>query len=819
VRELLAGMPPPVAYLAGPDLITEFANDAYRALLGDRDVAGLPLRQALPELAAQGRLEPLCQIMRTGQTARHNETGVWVDRPGGDPGQLLVDFACQPVPGADGTVAGILLYAADVTEHVRDQRRLEGVTGQLADLEERYRTLFETMPQGVVHYDANGDVIGVNPAASALLGMDLTAVTSWPVVRQGQAVREDGSPFPLEDLPVRVALRTGGMVADVVAGVKHGQTGELRWLRVTAIPDARDDQGRPRRAYAIFTDLTEQRRTEAALRESTALLGRLREANVLGVVTSTEQGIYEANDAFLDMIGYNRADLAAGRISYRSITAPEWAGRDREAFEQLRAAGAFQPYDKEYVHRDGHRVPVLVGAAAIDRRPLRWVTFAVDLTARQRAEQERAELLFSERAARAEAGIARERLEFLMRAGALAAATRNRDEMLEQVAQLVVPSLADYCVVFLPTTEGMLRAGALTHADPARTRELARLREHPIPSAGPLLPQRAYSTGTTHLAEDVAAEMPSWLKAEPGLMNIVRLMRPASGIGTPLLTGHGPQGVIVMGRGAERTRFAATDVAMVEELARRLAVGLNNTEIFAREHAIAETLQRSVLPDTLPSIPGLDLAVRYLPATEGAHVGGDWYDAFLLPGGAVGLVTGDVAGHSITSASIMGQLRSLLRAYAIDNPDPDSVLRRTNTAMAQLLPEVLASVVYAVLDLASGELTYANAGHPPPLLTTGTGQAEYLDDTSGIMLGACGDASFTIGRRRLLRGAGLLCYTDGLIEGRHRDISAGLSALAETLKRAVPCSAEQTCAAAQAALLGTATRHDDVCLLAARLTG
>jgi serine phosphatase RsbU (regulator of sigma subunit) len=302
-------------------------------------------------------------------------------------------------------------------------------------------------------------------------------------------------------------------------------------------------------------------------------------------------------------------------------------------------------------------------------------------------------------------------------------------------------------------------------------------------------------------------------------MNIVKLMRPASGIGTPLLTGQGPQGVIVMGRGAERTRFAATDVAMVEELARRLAVGLNNTEIFAREHAIAETLQRSVLPDTLPSIPGLDLAVRYLPATEGAHVGGDWYDAFLLPGGAVGLVTGDVAGHSITSASIMGQLRSLLRAYAIDNPDPDSVLRRTNTAMAQLLPEVLASVVYAVLDLASGELTYANAGHPPPLLTTGTGQAEYLDDTSGIMLGACGDASFTIGRRRLLRGAGLLCYTDGLIEGRHRDISAGLSALAETLKRAVPCSAEQTCAAAQAALLGTATRHDDVCLLAARLTG
>ena len=96
------------------------------------------------------------------------------------------------------------------------------------------------MPQGVVHYDADGSVIGVNPAASEILGMDLAAVTSWPVVPEGQAVREDGSPFPPEDLPVRVALRTGEVVTGVVAGVRHGRTGELRWVRITAVPDARD---------------------------------------------------------------------------------------------------------------------------------------------------------------------------------------------------------------------------------------------------------------------------------------------------------------------------------------------------------------------------------------------------------------------------------------------------------------------------------------------------------------------------------------------------------------------------------------------------
>lgn len=381
-----------------------------------------------------------------------------------------MDFTCQPVRDACGAFAGVLLYAADVTVHVRDRDRLEALAGSLATSEERYRTLFETMPQGVVHYDADGSVIGVNAAASEILGMDLTAVKSWPVVPEGQAVREDGSPFPPQDLPVPVALRTGEIVSDVVAGVRHGRTGELRWVRITAVPDARDEHGRPSRAYAIFTDLTEQRRTEAALRQSTALLGRLREANVLGVVVVGEHRVYEANDAYLDIIGYSREDLEAGRIAWRKITPPKWASAEDKAIEQLRRTGACQPFEKEYMHRDGHRVPVLIGAAVIGRNPLRWASFVVDLTARQRAEQERAELLASARAARAEADSARERLAFLMRAGALVAATRDRDELLGQVVQLVVPSLAHYCVVFLPTADGMLLASALTHTDPVRAK-------------------------------------------------------------------------------------------------------------------------------------------------------------------------------------------------------------------------------------------------------------------------------------------------------------------------------------------------------------
>jgi len=256
---------------------------------------------------------------------------------------------------------------------------------------------------------------------------------------------------------------------------------------------------------------------------------------------------------------------------------------------------------------------------------------------------------------------------------------------------------------------------------------------------------------------------------------------------------------------------------VAETLARRMAAGLANAETSARDHTVAETLQRAVLPATLPEIAGLELAVRYLPATDGIKVGGDWYDAFPLSGDRMGLAIGDVAGHNITSASIMGQVRNMLRAYAVDTADPSDVLHRANTALSQLLPDAMATAIYAVLDPATGELSYANAGHPPPVCTSVTGSVDYLDDATGTMLGALGDGVFTTGHRRLPPGTGLLLYTDGLIESHDRDISDGLTALASAMHQTRGLTADQTCTTVQSALLA-APRADDVCLLAGRLT-
>src|SRR5215469_6539170 len=198
------------------------------------------------------------------------------------------------------------------------------------------------------------------------------------------------------------------------------------------------------------------RQAEAALQQSTALLGRLRDANVLGVIVQDESRVCEANDAYLDIIGYSRGDLEAGRIAWREITPPEWADAQDNAIAQLRQSGAYPPFEKEYVRKDGRRVPVLIGAAVIGRDPLRWTSFVIDLSAWRRAERDRATIAAKARADRAGARSARERLDFLMRAGALVAATRDRDELLDQVAGLAVPSLADFCVVYLSTGDEKL---------------------------------------------------------------------------------------------------------------------------------------------------------------------------------------------------------------------------------------------------------------------------------------------------------------------------------------------------------------------------
>jgi PAS domain S-box-containing protein len=471
-NELLLRLPVAAAYVSGPALVFEFANEEYQRIVSRRELIGRPLREAIPELSPD-RLEVIERVTRTGRPSAGLESEIWVREAGHEPEQLFIDFAHQPVKDEAGKVRGVLICGRDVTTQVRDRRRLEVLAEHLSVTEVRHRTLFETLPQGVIHYHADGTILGVNPAASQIMGLPPESMKRWPICNERPPVHEDGSPFRAEEFPVVVAMRTGRVVADVVVGLPHARTGEIRWVRVTAVPYSWDQRGRSQQAYAIITDITDQRRAETALRQSNRLLGRLRDSNVLGVTVSREDGtVLEANDAYLDIIGYSREDLEAGRISWRMLTTPEWAARDRDALKETRLTGACRPYDKEYVHKDGHRVPVVIGSAAIDWNPLHAVTFVVDLTAHQRRELERNALLERVRDARREAETAKERLAFLLQAGDLVGDVQNRGE-LDHVAQLV-DAAASGCQRLVP---GGREASEATRAHKALTALNAELDE------------------------------------------------------------------------------------------------------------------------------------------------------------------------------------------------------------------------------------------------------------------------------------------------------------------------------------------------------
>jgi anti-anti-sigma factor len=200
------------------------------------------------------------------------------------------------------------------------------------------------------------------------------------------------------------------------------------------------------------------------------------------------------------------------------------------------------------------------------------------------------------------------------------------------------------------------------------------------------------------------------------------------------------------------------------------------TERVAREHRNAETLQRSLLPDRLPIIPGVEFASRYIPGGAGLEVGGDWYDVFTLPRGRLGLTIGDVVGRGLSAAAAMGQLRTALRAYAIETDSPAAVVQRLSRLVAEFEAAQMATLIYAVLDPETDTLSFASAGHPPPLLITPDGPARYLMEGRSPPLGVT-KAPQAEAKVTVLPGSTLVLYTDGLIEGRRGSIAESMEAL------------------------------------------
>ena len=237
-------------------------------------------------------------------------------------------------------------------------------------------------------------------------------------------------------------------------------------------------------------------------------------------------------------------------------------------------------------------------------------------------------------------------------------------------------------------------------------------------------------------------------------------------------------------------------------------------EVYQREHRIAETLQRSLLPERLPPIDGLEMAARYLPGARGAAIGGDWYDVLERPDGRVALVVGDVAGHGLRAAASMGQLRNAFRAYGMVEASPAEVVARINRLVMSGVEQVMATVLYLVLDRETGEVAFSAAGHPPPLVIAPDGP-RFLEGGRSVPIGAADPAVFREATAVLPPGSSLLLYTDGLVERRDTPLDERLDQLA-----AAAGSADDDlgglCERVIAGVLGDADPGDDVALLAVR---
>jgi serine phosphatase RsbU (regulator of sigma subunit)/anti-sigma regulatory factor (Ser/Thr protein kinase) len=276
---------------------------------------------------------------------------------------------------------------------------------------------------------------------------------------------------------------------------------------------------------------------------------------------------------------------------------------------------------------------------------------------------------------------------------------------------------------------------------------------------------------------------------------------------------------------------AAPEPHALDEGRRQLLAGvveqcglaLERAELFEAEHEVALTLQRSLLPRTLPARDSLELAALYRPGSTGLNVGGDWYDALELPDGRIALAVGDVVGHGLEAATVMGELRNSMRPYFLEGLPPHEVLRRLNEVALHADDRApgehpFATAAVAMLDVESGRLELASAGHPPPLVLDPDGAASFLEPRPGPPIGALDDAAYGSSEFVLRQGSTLVLYTDGLVERRGSSLETGLRELAEA---AVEAGAEspvgEICASLVRHTVGDRDTSDDLALLAARL--
>jgi PAS domain S-box-containing protein len=552
-----------------------------------------------------------------------------------------------------------------------------------------------------------------------------------------------------------------------------------------------------RSKVAVFVELW---RASRAVRASEEMARATFEDAPIGMARMDREGhIVASNRALTETLGLSGEELAGKTIE--ELTHPEDRSGDASLRELLLSdRRARYETERRLLAAGGRALPALVSfsVAHPSRGDTALVAHVQDLRERKRAERAR-ELLIREQAARLEAEAVSERLHAIQRIVDAALAPLDLDqllgELLGRIAEVLSVDGASFVLadpdggyVVVQQAEGV-KAAVQASFTPTQ--------------GGPVT--HVLGERTPVVVED-ASQNEALGEALPGAAV-------SSTLAVPLLLKDSAIGVLTVGTMFPRA-FSDADSSLLQLAADRAALAIERNRLYQREHDTAQQLTKALLLDDakMPRVPGLRIAKRYLPG--GADVGGDWYDALALPGGRLALVMGDVAGRGVPAAASMGQLRSALRAYALEGAGPAEVLRRLNRFQFQLDEDSMATVVMLVLDPHDNRLTWANAGHPPPLLLEPTGPRYLEHRAGGVPLGAIEEPSYVEAEAELPPGSTVILYTDGLVEHPGRPLAEGFDRLLAAAGNGA-LEPEDLCEAILGGTLGDATSADDVTFIVA----
>jgi PAS domain S-box-containing protein len=684
---------------------------------------------------------------------------------------------------------------------------------------------------GNVTLPVDVDTWGAAAGLTDLSGAPL-ASTSGPLslVAQGR---------PLTGEAVRLSPRRSTERERAAAAV--GEDDQLLWVTGFPLTQVGSDQ---QLALVVFMQLDPAEGTG----DPEAYLQALRERAVIATdITFTitdprepDNPLVWVNPSFTRVTGYD-ADEVVGRncrFLQGPATDPAAVAGIRAAIEERRTHTAtLLNYRK-----DGTAFwnqlsisPVFDGSNSL----VSFVGVQTDVTERVRVEHEREAAFTAEQAARREAELAQaiaeqaradaeraqadaeraqSRLALMAEATSALIATLDMTELLDRLAGLCVPRLADWVVLTLVDQHGQVRNTAALHRD-GRDADLAVIARHArtLPLRSPR--RRSMATARPVVLEDVTPELLQDITGDPDVVAAFQRLGGTATLTVPMVARRRTLGALALVKTDDRT-FTQDEVDLAEDLAARAALAMDNVRLYQQEHTVADTLQRSLLPE-LPEIPGMEAAAHYVSASTAADVGGDFYDLLHLPDGSVGIAIGDVVGHDVAAAAAMGHLRGVLRAvvWEAEDGDPGSVLARVDRLVQGLRVASLATMVYARAERPTrpGEpwrVHVANAGHPPLLLRAPSGAVRLVDGVTGLLVGVDATAHRETLSIDVPAGSTLIAYTDGLIERPGLDMDHGIHALCERIA-AVPAGAgpRELC---DAAVSGALDHRDDVALIAVR---